>query len=96
MAKEITTNLNGTEKQVAWAEDIRKAMADTLSSMLEDSRSRFDADGFAAHEKAFDAKVWSKLEAVTDAKWFIDHRRYVKDNMSGNDKLWLVKLVSEM
>lgn len=96
MTKPIDTNLKGSEKQVAWAEEIRAKMAECLSGMLEDSRKRYSDDAFEAHKKVFEAKVWAKLEGVTDAKWFIDHRGYISDKMTGNDKVWLLKLVSEL
>jgi hypothetical protein len=75
--------MNGTEKQVKWAEDIK---AQTMTKVAE-MRKQFEAD--AARAKAstsdpryidaiaiFDRCV-AKLEAQTEATWWIDNRSQV-------------------
>jgi hypothetical protein len=81
-AKEIgLPDLVGSEKQVAWANTIRK---NALSATQNTIRKGYIADTDEKKAKiavAFDAR--KKLETETSAKWFIDNRAdldtYVRD-----------------
>lgn len=59
--KEIT----GTEKQVAWANDIRA----TKVAKLKELSQKLSADRAATFEKSI-----SLCALITNAKWWIDHR----------------------
>lgn len=63
--------LQGTEKQVAWATTIRE----TLTAGLEQGRSAVDANPKASVEyKAIIGAVIDRIEAEASAAWWIEHR----------------------
>jgi uncharacterized protein YfaT (DUF1175 family) len=69
--------LEGSEKQVAWAETIRFSRLDALQTIIQETAARVEA-------QAVDPKFVGVLEAmretmawasgITDSKWWIDHR----------------------
>lgn len=59
--------MTGTEKQIKWAEDIK---AKTLKAL--NLNKRGDSQDAAP---SYDA-VAAKLEGMTEAKWWIEHRNY--------------------
>lgn len=63
--------LNGTEKQVAWAEDIRKNVLDIYNDIKEVVKT-FSSYNAERHEETIDTKVIEALENETEATFFID------------------------
>lgn len=67
-------DLDGTQKQVSWAIDIRKKMIHGLADLKETvSNASIPAENVKAACELIDATV-SLLEAKASAKWFIDNR----------------------
>lgn len=74
--------LNGSEKQVAWAADIRGDLLRSIDNRFSSARDiiRRDLDagkltGARADEmRAMFHAAWASLAAKDDAKWWIDHR----------------------
>lgn len=64
------TQLNGTEKQVKWALDLRKGMLTEAENMFNHGGADNDLD--KAHQK-FNL-FFEMIAKVTSAVWFIDHR----------------------
>ena len=70
----------GTEKQVAWAEKIRAEVLEKLQdeiswyeglvSRAKDAEKREKAEALLGEAQ----KALAKVEAIEDARWFIDHR----------------------
>lgn len=77
------TKLTGTEKQIKWAEDIRRNALDDLDSIIASAeraigaraakgkRTQMITDGLMAINEAR-----SVLETIDDAAWWIEHREY--------------------
>ncbi len=65
--------LTGSEKQIAWAEDIRsKALVE-----LQPLEAKVAAHPEQTHPNIIELKSGiALLKAVADAKWWIDHRDY--------------------
>jgi vacuolar-type H+-ATPase subunit E/Vma4 len=75
---ENLVKLEGTEKQVAWAEDIRSKMFKSLESYIEMYRDQVAKMNASAEDKkrvndGLD-KVLSSAAGIVDAEWFIDNR----------------------
>lgn len=69
--------LSGSEKQVAWALDIRNEMIATLEDegkQVIARRAEKCTDEQVAEVRANIAKAIGNVKAVKDAKWFIDNR----------------------
>ena len=71
--------LAGTEKQVAWAVDIRERMLAEFAEFTRSNIESAEARGAVTAEQAALAKANTErarkaIEQVPDAKWFIDHR----------------------
>lgn len=66
--------LKGSEKQIAWAEDIRKNMID----FLKDCQSSHNADrvsrGKGPAVNGIFEKALNKVGQIESAKWFIENR----------------------
>jgi hypothetical protein len=80
-AQFVLAELEGSEKQVAWAEKIRAKMIADIETMRTKEISRFKADKAGQIEQAiFDlnlvviGEVIIKIGAKTSATWFIDNR----------------------
>ena len=76
MTTEINTKLQGTEKQIAWAEDIRKGIIDYYDQKL-NHMAEIHSDDEAKVEKYTKAKeaMHETAESIDSAKWWIDHRK---------------------
>ena len=80
-----STKLNGTDKQIAWAEDIRAQMAQYMT-YDEVKRAIMSVDGAREAMRAYVARTGRKvanadLDAhmqaamqTSDAAWYIEHR----------------------
>lgn len=68
--------LTGSEKQVAWAEDVRAMHVGELTGWREDAV----ADGDTEDAARFAAAL-AGVGRVTSAKWWIDRRFYGTDEM---------------
>ena len=79
----INTNLNGSEKQVAWAEDIRTSIVANLDAHVARMSHVYDGEKYAEFVAKFDETFFGGLRKVEDAKWYIDHRWFTK--LTGND-----------
>lgn len=71
--------LNGTEKQVSWANDIRSEKMATISSMIEKGNSQIETLTGEAKAKALQARDQvlarvEKLQAIDSAAYWIDAR----------------------
>lgn len=67
--------LTGTEKQVAWAEEIRKANISHLQDCLRSFELRAARGDDFPEIRAALQKAIKGLMAQPDAKWWIEHRR---------------------
>lgn len=72
--------MKGTEKQVAWAEDIKRNMVSKFTERMEDTMRRAkglsaDQTAIAEQRKAMAiAALNAKLDGIEDARWYIDNR----------------------
>lgn len=80
---ERMVKLEGTEKQVKWAEEIRK----NLENALEDTKGFEDVEIWDEDCKE---KIINKLNEIrtgvlneNDSKWFINSRRFIKKSENG-------------
>lgn len=75
MTYEFNTKLQGSEKQIAWAEDIRKKVIDYYDEKLDHLMElHFDDDSkVEKYTKAKEA-MRETAESIDSAKWWIDHR----------------------
>ena len=81
--KQELAKLTGTEKQIEWAEDIRRNALDELDSIIASAeraievrtgkgkKTQMIADGLTAINEARPA-----METIDDAAWWIEHREY--------------------
>jgi len=67
--------LEGTEKQVCWATQIRQDAIDWLMRQKE-IKASFFAEAYSEEDKQ---KKFERLSKRTSAKWWIDHRADVKN-----------------
>jgi len=67
--------LTGTEKQVAWAEEIRKANIAHLQDCLRDFEFRAARGDDFPEIRAGLQKAIEGLRAQPEAKWWIEHKR---------------------
>lgn len=69
--------LEGTEKQVKWAQEIRIAAE---KNILKEIEMEIEFDGISIEEsEQLKQLLYSKLEVETSAKWWIDNRDcYIK------------------
>ena len=68
--------LTGTEKQIAWAEDIRKANISHLQDCLQGFELRAArGDDFPEIRAALQKAIDGLMTQPTEAKWWIEHRR---------------------
>ena len=68
--------LTGTEKQIAWAEDIRKANISHLQDCLKDFELRAArGDDFPEIRAALQKAIEGLMTQPTEAKWWIEHKR---------------------
>ena len=74
----VNTKLNGSAKQVAWAEDIRADIVKHINEQLADMESRLSADKFAEFEANYNNLLVPAIEGIKEARWYIDnkHVRY--------------------
>jgi len=67
------TNLTGTEKQIAWATEIRsditRSIHQTIADLKAIPKQAYGAKGLVAFQAA--------LESVSDASWWIENREQV-------------------
>lgn len=68
-AKGMAAKLKGTEKQIKWAEDIRKDMREALEEYTQQMKEK----GRQHKVERFENFI-AKLNEVEDAKFFIDNR----------------------
>ena len=69
--------LEGSEKQIAWALDIRRDMIAKIEEMIEENAAKSAGkftDEQVATARANVAKAITNIKAVREAKWFIDNR----------------------
>ena len=80
----INTKLQGTEKQIAWAEDIRKTITDYYDQKL-NHLAEIHADDETKVEKYTKAKeaMHETAESIDSAKWWIDHRKPLAIGLGG-------------
>jgi len=79
--------MNGSEKQIKWAQDIKTETMGKVAAL----RQRFEADAAKANVSTSDARYVdgiaifdrcvASLEAKTEATWWIDCRSQVIDRM---------------
>lgn len=68
--------LTGTEKQIAWAEEIRKANISHLQDSLKDFELRAArGDDFPEIRAALQKAIEGLMTQPTEAKWWIEHKR---------------------
>jgi len=68
--------LTGTEKQIAWAEDIRKANISHSQDCLQGFELRAArGDDFPEIRAALQKAIDGLMTQPTEAKWWIEHRR---------------------
>jgi len=68
--------LTGTEKQIAWAEDIRKANISHLQDCLQGFELRAArGDDFPEIRATLQKAIDGLMTQPTEAKWWIEHRR---------------------
>jgi len=68
--------LTGTEKQIAWAEDIRKANISHLQDCLKDFELRAArGDDFPEIRATLQKAIEGLMTQPTEAKWWIEHKR---------------------
>lgn len=68
--------LIGTEKQVAWAEEIRKTNISYLQKRLKDFELRAArGDDFPEIRNALQKAIEELQTKPTEAKWWIEHRK---------------------
>lgn len=84
MTYEFNTKLQGSEKQVAWAEDIRKNVIDYYDIKF-DHLIQVHDDDEAKAEKYAKAKeaMRETAESIDSAKWWIDHRQPLAIGLGG-------------
>lgn len=84
MAYEFTTKLQGTEKQVAWAQDIRQSVIDYYDAKF-DHMLWLHSDDESRVEKYTKAKeaMRETSESIDSAKWWIDHRQLLAIGLCG-------------
>lgn len=84
MTYEFSTNLQGTEKQVAWAEDIRQQIIDYYDKNL-DHLMELHYDDESKVEKYMKANeaMRETAESIDSAKWWIDHRKPLPIGLCG-------------
>lgn len=64
--------MNGSEKQIAWAEDIK---AKALKEITEEAAAEYAAEEDEELDMEMFKAYRTKLETCNDARWFIDHAR---------------------
>lgn len=89
--------LTGSDKQIAWAESIRKPVAETLLRL--DGLSRDHAAAHLSEQARGEVRdavalIVSEVLGHTDARWWIDHRDYLS-NFNLADKLDLSELTTD-
>jgi hypothetical protein len=68
--------LTGTEKQIAWAEEIRKVNISYLQDSLKDFELRAArGDDFPEIRATLQKAIEGLMAQPTEAKWWIEHRR---------------------
>jgi 4-diphosphocytidyl-2C-methyl-D-erythritol kinase len=84
MTTEINTKLQGTEKQIAWAEDIRQTITDYYDQKL-NHLAEIHADDEAKVEKYTKAKeaMHETAESIDSAEWWINHRKPLSIGLGG-------------
>ncbi len=82
----IQTALGGTEKQVKWAQDIRREAAVDLGKRIENLAVSRDAKSKSKAKQMYAFTKWM-LEAKTDAKWWIDNRVNITARYGQKDPL---------
>ena len=71
--------LTGTEKQIAWAEEIRKANISHLQDSLKDFELRAArGDDFPEIRAALQKAIEGLMTQPTEAKWWIEHKRVAR------------------
>lgn len=77
--------LSGSEKQILWAEQIRKDIREKLDEYLEQGRKELASgpapEGIAENLDGAHERLCAEIFSHATAKWFIDHQKIV-------DKLW--------
>ena len=68
-AKNMAVEMKGTEKQVKWAEDIKKEMSEALEGYIQQMREKGRLKRVERYENFL-----VKLNEVNEAKFFIDNR----------------------
>lgn len=67
--------LSGSEKQVAWARDIRAEKVKAAAELIEKSRPAAEAQGKVEQYEQRAAAVMQALCEIAQAKWWIEQRR---------------------
>jgi hypothetical protein len=73
--------MNGSQKQISWAEDIQKAMIAKLDTMRRQFVFECSQHGVSADSPDYQAGMQTFARAIaivsrkTDARWFIDNRQ---------------------
>ena len=83
---QITPALSGTEKQVAWAQDIRRKAATDWGNRIANLAVSRDAKSKSKAQQMYAFTKWM-LEAQTDAKWWIDNRVNITTSYGAKDPL---------
>jgi hypothetical protein len=66
--------MQGTDKQIAWAEQIRTAFIADVRTMEQQQAARAAAAGQGAEWAATVSGIIAQAEAQNDAAWWIDNR----------------------
>jgi hypothetical protein len=68
--------LNGSDKQIAWAEQIRTSMITTLEQVYNERRREIEGKPRAKLRKKY-KKVMTQLSRITYASWWIENRNMI-------------------
>ena len=69
--------MKGSEKQIKWAEEIKKEMIDVMEKHIECwNRSRAESGKEPLSRTSMSYKVIDKINETEDATWFINNRGF--------------------
>lgn len=76
--EERGVEMKGSEKQVAWAESIKAEAQGYLKGLCSDAAQAFDQMGATARDQQLVLSMYEVVDAIDDAKWWIDNRHKVR------------------
>jgi len=83
---EMLPALEGSDKQIAWAEQLRRKMIDKLEQFLQETRLNCQKHEHPANGALLLilSDAIAALRAQTSGKWFIEHKDHPVTSSSGN------------